>query len=225
MVLLLVLITIMVFLVVDYWLRKEDQTIGEQENVFASPIFLSPEKALQPVGELESRRYHPGHAWVMQGEGQEALIGFDNFISTLFPEEICIDKLPPRGTRVQQGTPICRIGLGKRQAPLLAPVSGEVVETNPACTVPIVLPTQKALHSWIIKIRPRHFHREVNNLLSPEQAAILNNRLRDDLYTHVIFGQYLNDGGTLSPNFVRELSEAQWQELLLRYFSYAGVDK
>ncbi|HID40008.1 MAG TPA: hypothetical protein EYP36_10910 [Calditrichaeota bacterium] len=49
MVFVFVLLTVAVFIAVDYFLRREERAIKKAEKKKKSPIFLSPEKALLPI--------------------------------------------------------------------------------------------------------------------------------------------------------------------------------
>ena len=106
MVVIFVIITFAAFILVDYLLRKEDKTIQETEKTKKSPIFLSPEKALLPLNNIEERLYHPSHTWALLNNTDDFYIGYDQFIPFLFSSDINIRGNYNVGAKIQQGEKI-----------------------------------------------------------------------------------------------------------------------
>ena len=218
MVFLLLFLTVAVFLAVDFVLRKEDlelKTIGQNKK---SPIFLSPEKSLIPVETTANRLFHQSHSWVEPQSDGTFYIGYDNFITTLFSENVNMEDLPLVGTHIPQGTKIWDVGLDEHKVVQLSPVSGQVVDVNPACKLNVPIPSDQVAKSWVIKMTSDNLRNEQNNLMQKSQAIILNNALKDELLMTAQKGHYLNDGGKISPDFIKSMPDEEWTQLVQKFF-------
>jgi len=220
MVFILVLSTVVLFLAVDFFLRKEERAIKAAEKSKKSPIFLSPEKALLPLENELDRIYHISHTWALPSDQGFIYVGFDNFISSLFTAQIKISELPQAGSKLTQGTKIWDVNLGDKKVAQLSPVSGEVVEVNPACKMNMPLPADDVEKSWILKIKADDLKKDSNNLMQHMQANVLNMALRDELYLFAQKGHYLNDGGEIIPEFIARMSKDEWTNVKKKFFPY-----
>jgi glycine cleavage system H lipoate-binding protein len=220
MVFVLVLLTIGIFIAVDYVLRREDRVIKEIGKEEKSPIFLSPEKSLRALENGKKRLYHLSHSWAQPTSENYVYVGFDNFITSLFSEYVRMEDLPLVGTHIPQGTKIWNVGLEKHKVPQLSPLSGKVVDINPACKMNLPLPTEDVENSWIIKLNADNLENESNNLMKHSQAEIMNAALNDDLILSAQNGHYLNDGGKIDPLYIEKMPENDWKDLLNRFFPY-----
>jgi glycine cleavage system H lipoate-binding protein len=220
MVFVLVLLTIGIFLAVDYVLRKEGREIKDIGKEKKSPIFLSPEKSLRPIENGKKRLYHLSHSWMQPTDEDFVYVGFDNFISTLFSSEVSMDDLPLVGTHIPQGAKIWDVGLKYHRISQLSPVSGKVVDINPGCKLNIPIPTDQTEKSWVLKLKADNREMETKNLMKQSQVAIMNTALIDDLYLSAQEGKYLNDGGKIDPDFIDNMPEEQWTQLVELFFPY-----
>ena len=220
MVFALVLLTILVFLGIDWLTRREEIMLKEKDKSDKSPIFLSPDKALIPLGNEINRLYHLSHTWVVPSDQGYLYVGYDDFISSLFTDQVKIQQLPLVGSHITQGTKIWDVQLGEHALAQLAPLSGAVVGINPACKMNLPLPSSQVEKSWILKIKADNLNSEANNLLPHAQAAMLNTKLRDDLYLYAQQGHYLNDGGKIDPEYIRQMSHQDWALIVQKFFPY-----
>ena len=220
MVFLLFFLTIIIFLAVDLILRKEDKEIEQSERAKKSPIFLSPEKALKYLGSEANRLYHLSHSWALSSNGDYAYVGYDNFIPALFSSDVKIQDIPSIGTRILQGTNIWNVKFDGHEVAQLAPISGEIVDINPACKMDIPLSAEQVEKSWIVKMKAMPYKNETANLMNHEQASRLNMILRDELYQDAQRGDFINDGGKIDPSFVINMTEEEWLGILHKFFPY-----
>lgn len=220
MVFVLVALTVAVFLAVDFVLRREDRTIKEIGKEKRSPIFLSPEKSLTPVINGKKRFYHLSHSWVQPTDEEYVYIGFDDFISDLFTSEVRMSDLPLVGAHIPQGTKIWDVGLTKHKVSQLSPVSGKVIDINPACRMNLPLSSEDVKKSWILKLKADDLEIDSHNLMKEPQAKIMNMALYDELLLHAQEGHYLNDGGKIDSTYIENMSETDWQNLTSRFFPY-----
>jgi glycine cleavage system H lipoate-binding protein len=202
-------------------LRKEGKDLKEIGKEKKSPIFLSPEKALRPITNGKKRLYHLSHTWMQPTDEEFVYVGFDNFISTLFSSEISIKDLPLVGTHIPQGAKIWDIGLTNHRIPQLSPISGKVVDVNPGCKLNVPIPSDQTEKSWILKLQAdNHLEMEKKNLMKQPQMEIMNTALIDDLYLTAQEGKYLNDGGKIEADFIDNMPEDKWNQLVEVFFPY-----
>ena len=154
MVFIFVFLTAAIFIAGGLLLRKEDKAMKEASQSKKSPIFLSPEKSLIPINIDNNKYYHLSHSWMARSEDDNVLVGFDNFISSIFSSEVKIQDLPLNGTHISQGTKIWDVKQNGHRIEQLSPISGEVIAVNPACFADISLPSEKVEKSWILKMKP-----------------------------------------------------------------------
>jgi len=159
-------------------------------------------------------------SWILPSDGESLYVGLDNFVTAIFTSEIQIDDLPLIGTHVPQGTKIWNLKYGNRQIAQLAPVSGYVVDINPAFGMNIPLAANQIEKSWILKIRPEKLKEESNNLMKYNQAQLINTALKDEFFIYAQRGQYLNDGGQFDSEYLKNMSNGDWLDLIQRFFPY-----
>jgi glycine cleavage system H protein len=97
-------------------------------------------------------RFSPTHEWVHL-DGAVATIGISQFAVDQLTDLIMID-LPAVGTKLTAGKSFGEIESVKAVSDLYAPVSGEVIEVNPAVTGDVqMLATEPFGAGWLVKIR------------------------------------------------------------------------
>lgn len=220
MVFVFVLLTAIVFIAGGILLRREDKAMKNASKSRKAPIFLSPEKALLPINMDDKKYYHLSHSWMAKSEDENVLVGYDNFISSLFSSDVRLLDMPLVGAHIKQGTKIWDVQQNGRHIEQLAPVSGEVVAVNPACFADISLDSNQVEKSWIIKMKPENLESEANNLMKHSQAIVHNYALKDELLSIIHDEKYLNDGGQIDPEYMNKISEENWSAIINRFFPY-----
>lgn len=218
MVIVLVIITILFFALLDYFILRKERRVKAEDEELSSPIFLTPDKALIPVSMSPQRLHHLSHTWVQPIDQSAAFVGFDDFVSFLLPGTVSITAIPKPHTRIAQGEKLWELQINGRRIPQMAPVSGEIIDINPACRMDLALPTREVQQSWIMKIRPTQYRHESRNLASPELATTVNRSLRDEITLFAHDGHLLNDGGELQSDFLTTLPEEKWNSFISKYF-------
>ena len=220
MVFALVLLTILIFISVSLLLKKEDRMMKETVKSKKLPIFLSPEKSLLPLGIDDYKLYHLSHSWVAPEQDGNVYVGYDNFISSLFSSDVKIKDLPLIGTHLSQGTKIWDVKQKSHEIKQLSPISGKVIALNPACFADISLSSDQLEKSWILKMKPDHMNFESNNLMRHNQVVVHNYALKDELVQMVQDEKYMNDGGKIDPDFINNISDGEWKNIVEKFFPY-----
>lgn len=115
-----------------------------------------------PAGYLFSEK----HEWV-KVEGDVALIGISDFAQSALGDIVFVD-LPKAGKTIKQFETFGTIESVKAAEDLYAPVSGEVIESNPALSKSPGEVNVKPFESWMIKIKGFSAS-ELEKLLDPEK--------------------------------------------------------
>jgi glycine cleavage system H protein len=76
----------------------------------------------------EDLKYHNEHAWI-RVSGKKATIGITNYAQKALGDIVYID-LPEEETHVEAGTEMSEIESTKTSSPVIAPVSGTIIEVN-----------------------------------------------------------------------------------------------
>ncbi|MBU0559920.1 MAG: hypothetical protein KJ799_07300 [Bacteroidetes bacterium] len=218
----LVIITILFFVILNLLLKREDREEKISFRQKQNPIFLSPEKALLPVGGEKSRYFHLSHSWVLPAKEYEAYLGFDKFISKLFNFDVRIQSLPRVGSSITQGSKIWDVKINGHKISQLSPVTGEVVEVNAACNAGLPLASNDVEKSWILKIKPSNIENEKKNLMNFQQASMMNNALMDDFLAFAQHEHCLNDGGQIEPSYMKSMPEENWKIFIQKFFPHVN---
>jgi len=220
MVFVLVATAVLLIIVAEFFLRKEEKTILASGKHKKINIFMSPEKSIRPVGKKADRWYHSSHTWALSTSGDSVLVGIDNFMPELFSKDVYFSHLPSPGMQLQQGDKTWNIGMAEKKVPQYAPISGEVVEINPAVAAGVALQTENVEKSWVLKIKPSDMASEKHNLVPHDQAMRINRMLGDELKWNAQQGHYLNDGGVLDPDFIAQMNIDTWRKLTGKFFQF-----
>ena len=217
MVVLLVLFMFLVFLTVD-WLVQKYRAPSAQAAQVTAPVDLMP--ALEPVFVAgyqlpEALHYHRGHTWARVVGPDMVIVGLDDFARRLTGRADVV-ALPAPGTWVEQGAAAFKIGKDGREAALIAPVAGEVVETNPALEGNPSLATDDPYgRGWLVKIRSSALAANLRNLFSGALARRWTEDARGELELRLmaLSGSVLQDGGAPAADFAEHLAPEEWKRL------------
>ncbi|GEM_PF-2885066 len=218
MVFLLVFLTVTAAILANYLLHRENRLIKGKETTKKSPIFLSPDKALIPLVTNNKRFYHVSHSWITPSDEGYYYVGYDRLIPTIFSDKVHVKDLPLIGAQLQQGSKLWNVEASGKVISQGAPISGEVVDVNPACNMDIPLPSDQLEKSWILKMKSDMNKNEITNLMDDVQEQMYLNSLTEEIRQQADNGIYMNDGGRLSPNFIEKMDEESWWKFIEKFF-------
>jgi glycine cleavage system H lipoate-binding protein len=164
--------------------------------------------------------YHQGHSWLKRENDNTVLVGIDDFAQKLVGKPAQIN-LPPVGSRLQQGERGLQLNVAGKTVDFLSPVDGEVIEVNQiAIKSPGIINQDPYKSGWLLKIKSDKININLRNLLSGNVARAwiqdtvnkLSMRISDN------YGVVMQDGGTITNGFVRELAPDNWDEVVKEYF-------
>lgn len=216
MTVLIVLAIFAFFLTLDYLRHRQTE-----EALVAAPAAEPGAFVPEPVWVAgyqmpEDLHYHRGHTWVRQTGPDTAVVGLDDFARRLVGPA---DKvaLPAAGTWLRQGAAAVGLGLDGRSVDLVAPVEGEVMETNPLVAGQPGLATSDPYgRGWLMKVRSSELGRNLANLLSGSLARRFMEDSRERLQHQLmaLSGSVLADGGEPVADFARHLPDEDWRHLV-----------
>lgn len=112
----------------------------------------------------ENFKYTKEHEWILV-EGDTGTIGITDHAQHELGDIVYVD-LPKAGTAVEQGKALGSVESVKAVSDIYSPVTGEVIESNPALTgAPETLNTDPHGAAWLVKIKLANVA-EIENLLS-----------------------------------------------------------
>ncbi len=212
MVAILFVVTVLIFLLVDFWMqRKRAQQPAE------TPAGMSNDG--KPVAIYSEPYFHPTHSWARITD-EVVTVGVDEFSQKLIGKVQRLD-VPQVGSYLKQGETGWKLHSGKRSLPQASPVEGEVIEINPALFKdPELINKAPYGNGWILKVRPNSLRQNLKNLLHGEQARRWIDTVRSQFILRFAkeVGPVCQDGGELIQGAGDLLSENEWKEVLREYF-------
>jgi len=115
----------------------------------------------------ENLKYTKEHEWI-RPEGATGVVGITDYAQGELGDVVFVE-LPAKGKQVKQGESFGTIEAVKAVSDIYAPVSGEVVEVNPALEKsPDLVNKQPYDKGWMVKISIKN-PVELNNLLDAKR--------------------------------------------------------
>jgi glycine cleavage system H protein len=224
MTVILMLLTLTVFLTIDYFLSRRKATAVAMEETTAAEMVPAPATA-EPVWvggyQLpEDLRYHPGHMWVRQLSPTTAAVGIDDFARRLIGRAKSI-TVPEPGSRLTAGRPTFHLDTDAGAANLVAPLSGEVIDVNSQLEEHPNLATDEPYgRGWLCNIKSHDLAAGLRNLLGGSMARRWTEDSRERLGMQLVAlsGSVMQDGGEPVADFARHLPADDWNRLAREFF-------
>jgi glycine cleavage system H lipoate-binding protein len=205
MVAVFVVLTFLLFILVDYFVLKaqgKHHPAFNAARVFDKKSFFFPDEVL----------FSKGHLWLMSLKDGLLKIGVDEFIQKSF-SSLVLQPVLSEGAYVKKGERILQANVGKNTINFFSPVEGKIKFVNKNIN-------GKKIHDpygddWGIIIEPQGSKFEKNNLKSKETAVEWLHqefaRLKDFLSIHTadaqVAGATMYDGGNIVEGVVSTLNE------------------
>ena len=243
MVVLLVLLTVVAFLTVDYFVQRAAmRRAAVAGGTQATPTLAAP--AGVPTGARAvswSDQIPPGvfvgreHAWLQVEPDGDVVVGADRLPVGLLGGVDFVD-FQRAGTGVSRGQPIAVLHRGFREVPIRAPLSGRIVRTHVDAEIdPSRIAADPYGGGWLVKIRPADLGTALKRMLIGGEAIDWMRRelcrVRDTLTTWSRSGGLaprlvtLPDGGLPADGLAESLSAPKWEELCERLFPETHDEK
>jgi glycine cleavage system H protein len=200
MAIILVTAMIVVALIVE-WLHRRNRIVSVESRQAEPSI-----KTENVEGILVSKKldFHPFHMWVSGEDAQTAKIGLDDLARRLSGPAAKV-VLPAERSEIHAGQPCIAMQNGKRITRLVSPVSGEVLEVNPALKdEPDLAFRDPYGRGWLFRIRNWRLNEERKSLINGDsvtdwmRSALQRMRYALNNESEEVFAQ---DGGSVCEDF------------------------
>ncbi len=169
---------------------------------------------------LENYYLHRGHAWAMLEGNDRVRVGLDDFSQKLLgpAEEV---RLPEIGKVYYQDHLCMALFRQGKKASFEAPVDGAIEGINPLVRQnPSLIHDDPYGEGWLFTVKPVNLRRNLENLLSGEEAVLWINeeshRLLNLLDTRA--GVILPDGGAIIDDVYGNYKGLDWKPLVQEFF-------
>jgi len=222
MTVILVLLTLGIFLLIDY--VSGQKQLAKQPDLQA----LLPEPAPRVVPALvagfrvpENLRYHAGHTWALSESRDLVRVGMDDFASKLVGK---IEKiaLPQRGRWVRQGQKIWTIFRDGKSVDMVSPIEGTVSDINEAVMQDPELARKDPYgEGWLLTVQAPDAKTNFRNLLGGVLARVWTEesalRLRKRMPI-AMASALAQDGGVAVDDITMHLPDQDWAALTKEFF-------
>ncbi len=220
MTVILMLTMFVVFLTIDYFMRKGKVTATEAEKagVQVAPRMLP---TIVSGFELpENRRYHQGHTWALQESPTLVRVGIDDFGARLAGR---IDgvTLPKRGQWLRQGQKFATLHRDGQTVDLISPVEGEVTNVNEALATNAGLSNEDPYgEGWFVSVIAPDLPVSFRNLLNGSLARKWMAEAASQLQARVpaLAGAVAQDGGLAMHDLTAQLPTEKWGQITREFF-------
>jgi glycine cleavage system H protein len=231
MVALLIIVTILMFLTMDYFVQR-----AELRRASRTPAVIPAAIKPQPVpvwassllGALPRGVFvGSGHSWAQLEPSGSLRLGADMLPLTALGDVHAVE-LTPAGTEVRRGTPVATLRNGKRSIVLMAPMDGVIEEVNAElASDPSLVRTDPFGRGWFYRLAPQRLAAALKDMFVGEEAVSWLHRelrrLRDFLASvparQELAGATLQDGGLPVQGIGELLDEETWARLQEAFFT------
>jgi len=215
MTVILVLVTFLAFIVLDYFLNRG-------KAVVTVPVEARKAMPAHVRGEMvdgflvpENLSYHPGHAWLTRERKGVIRVGADEFAAYLVGKVERIE-LPKPGQWVRQGQKVLSFYRDGEKTEMVSPTEGEVLEVNAeVLNNPAILRQDPYGKGWLLTIGVPDEENTGRNLVP---KGLVGNWMRDAverLYAlqPALAGAVAPDGGRPAEDLLAGLPDVSWKKI------------
>lgn len=219
---LLVLLTLAIFLAIDYARTQkqlEKRALLQKATVESVPTMVPAMVAGFEVPE--NVRYHAGHTWALSESRELVRVGLDDFASKLIGKIDSI-TLPQRGRWVRQGQKIWTIFRDGKSVDMVSPIEGTVTDVNQAVVNnPELARKEPYGDGWLLKVQAPDAKVNFRNLLGGALARLWTEesalRLRKKMPI-AMASALAQDGGVAVDDIAIHMPDQDWAELTKEFF-------
>jgi glycine cleavage system H protein len=221
MTVLLVVLTIAIFLTIDYVRTRKTVLKTTPDALTASSALSNVQPEYVSGFRMPANlQYHPGHTWALRESPTMVRVGMDDFATRLIGKAESI-VLPKRGQWIRQGQKVFTIEKDGEKAELVSPIEGEVTGVNEAVLKDTTLVGKDPYREgWFLTVMSPDAQTNFRNLLGGNLArqwmAETASRLRAQMPQ--LAGAVAQDGGIAIHDLATQLPEQQWSNLTREFF-------
>jgi glycine cleavage system H lipoate-binding protein len=216
----LVLVTFLVFIVLDYLLNR--RKVIATVDAHATSAIPAPLGGDYVEGFLvpENVSYHSGHSWLVRERKNVVRVGADEFAAALAGNVEKIE-LPKPGQWVRQGQKVVAFLRNGERAEMVSPTEGEVMEVNAEVVAnPALLRNDPYGKGWLMSIHVPDEENTTRNLLPKMLVREWMSEAVGRLYARQpqIAGAVAADGGRPAHDLLAVMPELDWRATASEFF-------
>jgi len=220
MTVILVLVTFLAFIVLDYFLNRH-------KVVSTVPVEVRPPAPAYMGGEMvdgflvpEGLSYHAGHTWLTRERKSVMRIGADEFAAALVGKVQRIE-LPKPGQWVRQGQKVLGFYRDGEKVEMVSPTEGEILEVNAeVVNQPALLRRDPYGKGWLMTVNVPDEENTARNLVPKGLIRDWMREAVERLYARqpVLAGAVAADGGRPADDLLANLPDANWKRVTEEFF-------
>ena len=220
MTVILVLVTFLGFIVLDYALNRRRGPVAVATEAPKAVPAMTGGDYVEGFKTPENISYHFGHGWLVRERKNVVRVGADEFAAALLGgvEKI---ELPKPGTWVRQGQKVLAFHRDGVKTEMVSPTEGEVMEVNAELlTNPALLRKDPYGKGWLLSI---HVPDEENTGRNLVPKGLVRQWMQDAvarLYAMqpALAGSVAADGGRPAEDIFAALPEVDWKAATAEFF-------
>ncbi len=220
MTVLLVLVTFLVFIVLDYLLNRRTAVVAVRAEAPAMTAALPEGAYLGGFHVPENLSYHPGHSWLARERRNVVRVGADEFAAALVGRVEKIE-LPKPGQWIRQGQKAFSFHRDGEKTEMVSPTEGEVLAVNPEVLKdPEILRRDPYGAGWLVTLNVPDEETTSRNLVPKRLISDWMHDAIRRLYAlqPTLAGAVAADGGRPVDDLLAGLPEANWQRITEEFF-------
>ena len=220
MTVILVLVTFLIFILLDYALVRRKAAQPAAVEPPREPAFALGPTYVEGFHMPDQVSYHPGHGWLVRERRNIVRVGADEFAASLVGRVERIE-LPKPGQWIRQGQKAWSFYRDGEKTEMVSPTEGEVVEVNQeVLNDPSVLRKDPYGRGWLLTMHVPDEESTGRNLIP---AKLLKSWMREAverLYGRQprLVGAVAADGGRPTEDLLAGLPDANWKEVTREFF-------
>lgn len=226
MVALLVVLTILLFVTIDYFVQRRrglasvsellSETVDRTRDLFGRGGYRVPNGVF----------FDPGHTWMFLEETGTARVGIDDFAQALVGDFESIEAAP-EGREIHKGEVMVTLNHRNRSVPFRSPVDGVIERVNTDLLArKELLSVEPQVDSWLFRIRPTNPPEVTQGLMIGQTAREWLSReigrMKVFLSTlapqNMAVGTSMADGGLPAYGLIDYLSDDEWTQVEHSFF-------
>lgn len=220
MTVILVLVTFLGFIVLDYALNRRKAPLAVAAHEATAVPALSGGDYVEGFKTPDHLSYHPGHGWLVRERKSMVRMGADEFAAAVLGK---VDRIeaPKPGTWVRQGQKVVAFYRDGVKTEMVSPTEGEVIEVNSEVLAnPAALRTDPYGKGWLLSI---HVPDEENTGRNLVPKGLVREWMRESverLYAlqPALAGAVAADGGRPAEDPLAALPDVDWKAATSEFF-------
>jgi len=216
----LVILTMAIFILIDYVQSRKKVPLTEPKPMSARPVFKPQPEHMAGFRVPGAMRYHPGHTWALRESPTLVRVGIDELAAQMIGKAESV-SLPKRGQWIRQGQKIFTLFRDGGKTELVSPIEGEVTSINEAVVrAPGLINSDPYGNGWLLTVISPDAETNFRNLLGgvPAQHWMAEEKSRLSAKTPALVAVAAQHDGKETINVSIPASDQSWTELTREFF-------